>query len=1264
MASDFDQPTQADERERTIKLIRRVGDAKLTTQRVVAQQLLDERLKGQMDVALERAKKRAALQELPVDPRVTTQGYAPNGKYVQLTVDDSLAASEQSVHSYLRLGAVPNPSQAGQASSGAHDSSGEDLAAEITTGGDAFADDSLDRAVDDADAPTSEPSAETVATQIDDTKAKLTQQNAAIRQETNGIAETKRKMATLATSGESFADLAHDLAGRERKLLEAQQGKSDAQETMTDLLATQARQAKMAALKTQVDAWKAEAAKRKLAASEQAKLASAVAQLEKLGPPLHCPGYLTKAIRKEESKKLHTKGGWREHTEGNRITTTRGDKVEVVYGNYRLMSLGHQKQNAGWDLSGGHVSQSGGGDTAATGGGAQSSGAVTGGAAGGGRMRTATAGSGTGPRQTGDLAGDKSGSSAGVKAGGKGGATAGGKTTQGPKGAAKGGGGKGGGKKAGGAGNSGMSWVQNWGGNWRTVSESTKGDNESTTAGDSITRNFGKLARNVSGCERPWERYLLELAGDGDDKLTADDLASVQRDVARGEHVLSWFTTGAGAQQQPHVSEAQVAQLRKDSETLELADDCLAEGVIDTNSYLVASGAATTQDVPAIEQLMATFLASVEPSALTTAAAMKSQFDAAAATLAQGLVARGLVTAADAAGVSQTLWPWFEERKLSAAPDARGELSKAPGRLVDKVRRTVDPEGVFGTVSDEEQPIDAAASRDATQRLAKWLGAHKKHATWREYAKRYELRYAANSNDASVVWKGDAHAAAVDALGSASVEALQRLVDTGKTTADETRKAALRKNAIVVDRTWAKKITSYTGSASTDIMPAKPPTWLVNRFKAMEPPPLLDMPEWMIPSLASLTPRQVSAVPPWVFDPFALANRAVRNLAATPASGPAPAEPLPAEEPRTSVDGAAPAAPAAPADRPALPDTLQARGTAKPKGLRYGNRKRELVIPMPPLEQVMDQVDFADLAYFYMTGHSPWTYPYAPPASKGCVVPLMKNHTWAKKTISKTVVGDASVSGGATISADIGPLAKLGADVMGYDLGAASDAQSTDTDAMQSDTEGGDSDSDAPDASAADKPSVSKDEMRSSGDQGDIASPASDPSDDGGAARSFGPLQMGESRSETWATLMLSNTTIDETQTSVTKCTGAMESTTNVRRTYSLTSVTGVAKSTTQANTSSTTIGDSNSVTVGSSSNTTLAATSNVTVGASADLSLSESLSITIGALSSITIALKASVLLGASASLNIGVPDVEVNLTVKDETGGETKKFTLLAVL
>ena len=67
-------------------------------------------------------------------------------------------------------------------------------------------------------------------------------------------------------------------------------------------------------------------------------------------------------VRKGRSSKLldpaTPSAGWRDHTEGNRVTTTRGDKVEVIGGNYKLVVLGRNvdaSQSSGFDFSGGHV---------------------------------------------------------------------------------------------------------------------------------------------------------------------------------------------------------------------------------------------------------------------------------------------------------------------------------------------------------------------------------------------------------------------------------------------------------------------------------------------------------------------------------------------------------------------------------------------------------------------------------------------------------------------------------------------------------------------------------------------------------------------------------------------------------------------------------------------------------------------------------------------------------------------------------------------
>ena len=59
--------------------------------------------------------------------------------------------------------------------------------------------------------------------------------------------------------------------------------------------------------------------------------------------PLGAYGTLTDAAsRGKVTSELHTRGGWRDHSDGNRISTTRGDKVEVIRGNYRMLVLGRQ----------------------------------------------------------------------------------------------------------------------------------------------------------------------------------------------------------------------------------------------------------------------------------------------------------------------------------------------------------------------------------------------------------------------------------------------------------------------------------------------------------------------------------------------------------------------------------------------------------------------------------------------------------------------------------------------------------------------------------------------------------------------------------------------------------------------------------------------------------------------------------------------------------------------------------------------------------
>lgn len=60
----------------------------------------------------------------------------------------------------------------------------------------------------------------------------------------------------------------------------------------------------------------------------------------------------------ELTAELLTRGGVREHTDGDRISTTRGDYLGVVFGNYKLVIMGRvEGDNVGtsyWESSGGH----------------------------------------------------------------------------------------------------------------------------------------------------------------------------------------------------------------------------------------------------------------------------------------------------------------------------------------------------------------------------------------------------------------------------------------------------------------------------------------------------------------------------------------------------------------------------------------------------------------------------------------------------------------------------------------------------------------------------------------------------------------------------------------------------------------------------------------------------------------------------------------------------------------------------------------------
>ncbi|HZF50411.1 MAG TPA: hypothetical protein VE093_17255 [Polyangiaceae bacterium] len=73
-------------------------------------------------------------------------------------------------------------------------------------------------------------------------------------------------------------------------------------------------------------------------------------------------GTVDPAERADNSQKLFERGGWWDHSDGNRVTTTYGDKVEVIRGNYKLVVMGRQEDAAAAatiDASGGVIQDCG-----------------------------------------------------------------------------------------------------------------------------------------------------------------------------------------------------------------------------------------------------------------------------------------------------------------------------------------------------------------------------------------------------------------------------------------------------------------------------------------------------------------------------------------------------------------------------------------------------------------------------------------------------------------------------------------------------------------------------------------------------------------------------------------------------------------------------------------------------------------------------------------------------------------------------------------
>jgi hypothetical protein len=79
-------------------------------------------------------------------------------------------------------------------------------------------------------------------------------------------------------------------------------------------------------------------------------------------------GTLTKELRGDSAASIAPRGGWRDHTDGNRIVTVRGDRVDVVMGNYKRVIMGRVAESSvygtdetsplkesSWEVSGGHI---------------------------------------------------------------------------------------------------------------------------------------------------------------------------------------------------------------------------------------------------------------------------------------------------------------------------------------------------------------------------------------------------------------------------------------------------------------------------------------------------------------------------------------------------------------------------------------------------------------------------------------------------------------------------------------------------------------------------------------------------------------------------------------------------------------------------------------------------------------------------------------------------------------------------------------------
>lgn len=246
-------------------------------------------------------------------------------KYLKLSAPAFNADGRTPLGSYLRLGDVEEPSQAGNPEVPFGHPSGEDLASKIRS----FKDD--------------------------------------IRRRCAPHVEVEPGPTVESISGElAWLKSRREIEVKQRDFLEKQLEALDADLStwLTDLVAyVEAAAIVLPELEAEILA-----ERERLEAQQQSTNNEAAEEEKPPGPPKYCEEYLSPSARQAVTAKLHSRGGWRDHTDGNRISTTRGDKIEVVGGNYRLVVLGRERgiMNAarqpvlpGWDVSGGHVAKVG-----------------------------------------------------------------------------------------------------------------------------------------------------------------------------------------------------------------------------------------------------------------------------------------------------------------------------------------------------------------------------------------------------------------------------------------------------------------------------------------------------------------------------------------------------------------------------------------------------------------------------------------------------------------------------------------------------------------------------------------------------------------------------------------------------------------------------------------------------------------------------------------------------------------------------------------